>query len=258
MPLRANGLELERKLVGPGCVPRLVPARATIPIFGAAAGVALLGLAWFATFHIGLVEHADISIFRRFGEIGVGTRATLFGHHIYSLCNETPYLCLCGVPVLAAVGRRSLWLVLQVGLILVGASLTTQVLKQLLAHPRAESLLNGPHPLPAASWPSAHTTAATSLALCCVLVAPSRLRLFVAAGGAAFVVAIAYSLLVSNTHYPSDMVAGFLVASVWTLLGVGITRLARSSVHSPGHGHDQTPGIRVGHQVCARTGPTRQ
>jgi membrane-associated phospholipid phosphatase len=236
MPFRANG-EPERKMVGQDCVPWLVPPGATIPIFGAAAGVALLGLAWFATFHIGPIEHADVSIFRGFGEVGSGARASLFGHPIASLCNEKPYSCLCAVPVLVAVARRRLWLVFEVGLILVGANLTTYVLKQLLAHPRAASLLGGPHPLPPTSWPSGHTTAATSLALCCVLVAPSRLRPFVAAGGAAFVVAIAYSLLVTNTHYPSDVVAGFIVAGIWTLLGAGIARLAigaKSSVHGPG------------------------
>lgn len=127
--------------------------------------------------------------------------------------------------VLVAVARRHLWLILEVGLILVGANLTTQVLKPLLAHPRAWSLVGGPHPLPPTSWPSGHTTAATSLALCCVLVAPSRLRPFVAVGGAAFVVAVAYSLLVSNTHCPSDIVAGFIVAGIWTPLGAGIARL---------------------------------
>jgi membrane-associated phospholipid phosphatase len=137
------------------------------------------------------------------------------------------------VPVLVAVARRRLWLALEISLILVGANLTTHLLKGLLAHPHVESLLGGPHPLHPRQWPSGHTTAAASLALCCVLVAPSRLRPFVAACGAAFVVAVAYSILVSNTHYPSDIVAGFIVAGIWTLLGAGIGR-CRCSGHRPG------------------------
>jgi PAP2 superfamily len=140
------------------------------------------------------------------------------------------------VPVLVTAARRRLWLVLEIGLILVGANLTTEVLKQVLAHPRAESLLGGVHPLPSTSWPSGHTTAAMSLAVCCVLAAPSRLRPFVAAGGATFVAAVAYSLLALNTHYPSDVLCGFLVAGTWTLLGAAAVRLAgvrRSRSDSP-------------------------
>jgi hypothetical protein len=55
------------------------------------------------------------------------------------------------VPLLIAVTRRRLWLALKIGVILLGANLTTFVLKPLLAQPRAESLLGGSHALPAAS-----------------------------------------------------------------------------------------------------------
>jgi len=223
--------------VGPDCVFERVPARVSIPMLGAAGGVALLSLTWFAAFHIGLVEHADLSIFRGFGELGTRPRVWSLAASISRLCNEKPYLCLCAVPVFVAVARRRLWLALEIASILVGANLTTYVLKQLLAHPRAESLLGGPHPLPATSWPSGHTTAATSLALCCVLAAPSRLRPFVAAGGAIFAAGVAYSLLVINAHYPSDVLGGFLVAGIWTLLGAAGVRLAdarRSASESAG------------------------
>jgi membrane-associated phospholipid phosphatase len=208
---------------GVGRVFWLVPADARIAIVGAAAGVALLTLAWFATFHISLVEHADVSLFHSFGEFGMQLRIDGLAHSIARLCNEKPYLCLCAFPVLVALARRRLCLALEIGVILVGANLTTHVLKQLLAHPRTENLVS------AASWPSGHTTAATAVALCCVLAAPARLRPSVAICGAAFVIAVASSLLFTNTHYPSDIVAGFLVAGIWTLVGMGTARLARDA-----------------------------
>lgn len=192
-------------------------------MLGAAVGTALLALVWFASFHIPLVEHADVSLFQSFGVLGMKLRIDGLAHSIARLCNEKPYLCLCAVPVLVALARRCLWLALGIGLILVGANLTTQLLKQLLAEARPESLL------PATSWPSGHTTAATALALCCVLAVPARLRPLVALGGAAFVIAVASSVLLTDTHYPSDVVAGLLVACIWALLGVGTALLARDA-----------------------------
>ena len=72
----------------------------------------------------------------------------------------------------------------------------------------------------AKSWPSGHATAAMSLALCCVLVAPGRWRPAAAALGAAFTVAVVYSFLALGWHYPSDVLGGFLVATSWTLAAV--------------------------------------
>lgn len=192
-------------------------------MLGAAAGAALLTLVWLASFHIPLVEHADVYLFHTFGELGMQLRIDGLAHSIARLCNEKPYLCLCAFPLLVALARRRFWLALEIGVIIVGANLTTQLLKQLVAEARPESLL------PAASWPSGHTTAATALALCCVLAAPARLRPLAALGGAAFVIAVASSLLLTNTHYPSDVVGGFLVAGIWALLGVGTARVARDA-----------------------------
>jgi PAP2 superfamily len=104
--------------------------------------------------------------------------------------------------------------------ILLGANLTTHLLKPLLAQPRPTWLLHGISPLKAASWPSGHATAAMSFALCAVLAAPARWRPVVAALGAAFAVAVCYSFLALAWHYPSDVLGGFLVATIWTLLAV--------------------------------------
>jgi hypothetical protein len=61
-----------------------------------------------------------------------------------------------------------------------------------------------------------------SFALCAVLAAPARLRPLVAALGAAFAIAVCYSFLALGWHYPSDVLGGFLVATMWTLLAVAV------------------------------------
>src|SRR5205085_6263944 len=44
-------------------------------------------------------------------------------------------------------------------------------------------------------------------------------RPYVGAAMAAFAIAVVYSFLELGWHYPSDVLGGFLVAAVWTLLG---------------------------------------
>ncbi len=70
------------------------------------------------------------------------------------------------------------------------------------------------------SWPSGHSTAAMTMALCAVIVAPPRLRPTVAAVGGAFAVAVAYAILTLGWHFPSDVFGGYLVAATYVLLAV--------------------------------------
>ena len=58
------------------------------------------------------------------------------------------------------------------------------------------------------SWPSGHSTAAMTLALCAILVAPPVLRTAAAILGGAFAVGVGYALLVLGWHYPSDVLGG--------------------------------------------------
>jgi hypothetical protein len=102
---------------------------------------------------------------------------------------------------------------------------TTESLKQLLASPRVDEWL-GHAEIGAASWPSGHSTAAMTMALCAVLAAPPRLRPTIAALGGAFALAVAYAILTLGWHFPSDVFGGYLVAATYVLLGIAAVAAA--------------------------------
>ena len=180
--------------------------------------VLLLVATWYAAFHVGFFKHADQSVFRGFFDLRHRGQLAAITSFIAGLCDPQPYVYFAAIPVFSALVRRRPRLALSIGAMLLGANATSQVLKPLLAEPRSASLLGGGYPVQAASWPSGHATAAMALTLACILVAPSRLRPWVAVLGALFAVAVSYSFLTLGWHYPSDVVGGFLVALTWTLL----------------------------------------
>ncbi len=84
------------------------------------------------------------------------------------------------------------------------------------------------------AWPSGHATAAMSLALAAVLVAPPRRRPLAAAGGGAFAVAVPFGVLVLGWHQPSDVLAGYLVAGIWTLAVLTALWARPAAARAPG------------------------
>jgi membrane-associated phospholipid phosphatase len=139
--------------------------------------------------------------------------------------NPVPLVLMALVLVGIAVARGRYRVAAAVVVILVGANVTTQILKPALAHARFGEWL-GHAQISPGSWPSGHSTAAMAIALCAVLVAPARFRPAVAALGAVFAVAIAYSLITLAWHWPADVLGGFLVAATWTLVAVAGLREA--------------------------------
>lgn len=207
-----------------------------LALVGAATGVVLLVLTWFAAFRIGIVGRADASVMRGF----LGLRRPIIdriANAIANVCDPKPYVCLGAVVVVAALIRRRGRVAIAAAGIMTAACLTTQILKPLLGqtHP-VVVYVDGSPQFFVGSWPSGHATAAMSLALCSVLAAPARWRPFVAAAGAAFAVAVSFSFLTLAWHYPSDVLGGFLVAATWTMLGVAAvwTADARRPRPAPG------------------------
>jgi membrane-associated phospholipid phosphatase len=102
--------------------------------------------------------------------------------------------------------------------VLLGAtSVSSELLKALLAYPRYAGAIPGSHVTPAA-FPSGHATAAMTLACACVLVSPARLRPLAAFVGAGFALAVSFSVVALGWHFPSDVVGGFLLACGFTLV----------------------------------------
>jgi membrane-associated phospholipid phosphatase len=207
--------------------------RARRALLGAGVVGALLALTGFAVYHVPIVQRVDAAILTGFTNLRGHPHVDRLASLIANLCDPSPYVYLCVIPVGMALLRRRRLVAVGILGILAGANLTTELLKPLLAAPR-------PTGLPAweitgGTWPSGHATASMTLALCCVLAAPRRWRPYVAAAGAAFAVAVSYSFLTLGWHYPSDALGGFLVASLWTLVGIAAIAAigARRQAHRP-------------------------
>lgn len=103
------------------------------------------------------------------------------------------------------------------------APFTAETLKPLLAYPH--DYVGGVVIRPG-SWPSGHSTAALALVFSALFVAPRRLRPLVAGLGAAFALAVGGALLILAWHMPSDIVGGYLVATLWAALLLAALRAA--------------------------------
>jgi membrane-associated phospholipid phosphatase len=190
-------------------------------LFGACVGVLLLVAVWYAAHYIGFVRHADAAVLNGF--VGLGQpRLNRVTNAIADLCDPQPYVFLAAIPVLVAFLRGRPRVAITLAVILLCANETTELLKPLLGGPRDPVV---GVTLSDASWPSGHATAAMSLCLCWVIAVPGRLRPAVAAVMAAFAIAVSYSFLELGWHYPSDVLGGFLIATVWTLVGIAALAL---------------------------------
>ncbi|MDF2807893.1 MAG: hypothetical protein K0S43_2839 [Cellulosimicrobium sp.] len=115
--------------------------------------------------------------------------------------------------------RRRWGLAVQVAFLVVGANVTTQLVKHSLLG--REELIGG------WQWenslPSGHTTVAGSVAAALLLVVPRAARPLVAVLGGAYTAATGISTLVGQWHRPSDVVAAVLVVLAWAALVCAFT-----------------------------------
>lgn len=124
-----------------------------------------------------------------------------------------------------AVLRRRWMLALQIAVLVVGANLSTQLLKYLvLDRPDLGVTYHLPNALP-----SGHTTAAASVAVAAILVVPPRVRPYATVVGAAYAGLTGVSTLIGQWHRPSDVVAGLLVVLAWCGVATALSALGRRS-----------------------------
>lgn len=128
----------------------------------------------------------------------------------------------------AAIGmiRHRLDLAVAAAVLVIGANVTTQLLKMRLDRPDLDGF-----PAPN-SFPSGHTTAATSVAFALVLVLPHAIRGMVALIGAGYVAVIAVATVWAEWHRPSDTAAAMMIVLAWGALLSAVLRLAR--IRRPG------------------------
>jgi len=172
----------------------------------------------------GAIRELDREALAWMAERGSAGLDAFFGAvtHLGSFAVTGPLALLLGLALTWNKRRAQAWFVAGA---FSGAALFAQVGKLLVARPRPDggtALVEMPSDL---SFPSAHTTQVTALALAVWLVAagigPGK-RSAIAIGGAAAVVLVALSRVYIQVHYPSDVVAGMLGAAAW----VGGLRLA--------------------------------
>ncbi|HEX8753121.1 MAG TPA: phosphatase PAP2 family protein [Solirubrobacterales bacterium] len=205
-------------------------ARIKPPVLASAACAAALVPLVLAAYGLGPVERLDASLLLR-TSAHAGPAATTFAEAVAHLADPLPLLAMillvCGLGV--ALGRRP-EAVAAAGVV-VGANLTTQMLKVVLAHPR-----EAPLGIWSTSFPSGHETAAASIAIALVLVAPPRWRAAAALAGGGFAALVAVSVVALEWHYPSDVLGAVLVAACWGFAAMAVLRGWRSLRSGPGAG----------------------
>jgi membrane-associated phospholipid phosphatase len=186
------------------------------------ATLCLVGLAatWVVAALVPVTHARDATALYDFTRLG-RPRVDLLANHILRLLEPGLYTVWALIVVGIALLRRQLRLALAMAVVLPLAPLSAEVLKPLLAHPHAYAGVKDINP---ASWPSGHSTAAMTLALCAVLVAPYALQPLVALLGGIFVVGVGISLLILAWHMPSDVFGGYLLAGLWVSVAVTILR----------------------------------
>jgi membrane-associated phospholipid phosphatase len=186
-----------------------------------------------ATTQVRLFQDADQEAFYGFLALA---RPSTSGPAVAVATTADPvgYALLVAGTLLAGWWAKGLRSALAAGVAILGANLTTQFLKHTLAAPR--QLQVDPH-----SWPSGHMTAAMSVVLAAVLLAPSARRPLIAVVGGVYVVAMGYSLPLLGSHYPSDVLAAVPVAAAW----LGLAALALPAADRPWPTRPGRPNLRA-------------
>lgn len=140
-----------------------------------------------------------------------------------------------------ALARRRYRLAAVTTLLIIGANVTSQILKDYVIE-RPDVGISGTNIGAANSMPSGHMTVATSIAVAAVLVLPARLNNFAAVIGTIYASLIGIASLSAGWHRPSDALAALLVVGVWAAGGGYVLVLAqrKEPVREPSDAHHRT------------------
>lgn len=155
--------------------------------------------------------------------LDVFTGITFFG-------NELTIAVIAGIVVLALLYFKYRAYALGLMITLIGAGATGYALKVLVARPRPSGLI--PSVIETSfSFPSGHATAAMALYgfltyfLCTLF--PGKKSLILSAA-LLLIGSVGFSRLYLGVHFPSDVLAGYILGGLWILIGSAIVkRVAR-------------------------------
>jgi membrane-associated phospholipid phosphatase len=145
---------------------------------------------------------------------------------VLSLFTIPIVLAVCAVPPLVAVLRRSPWHAVAALVLVGGANITTQVLKDHVFERPDLLALGAPN-----SLPSGHTTVVASVMLGLLLIVPSAWRRPAAVVGLTSTLLVGLATIVAGWHRLSDVAAALLVSLAWT--GVVLVVMALRPTPSP-------------------------
>jgi membrane-associated phospholipid phosphatase len=189
------------------------------PLLFAAASAALAAAVYVAIANVALAQRVDLRVLEDTMSHQTYDRATL-ATDVVSFFDPVSFALLLALLVGGALLAGRARAGIAVGIAVLGAEVTAQLLKPLLAVQRPYP---ADHYLPPASWPSGHTTAAVSLLLGLLIVLPPRLRPPVAVIGGGFAALALGSLVLLGSHYPSDVLGGILVSAAWCAVAFALS-----------------------------------
>lgn len=188
-------------------------------------GVAILAA---LAYYVGPIERLDAEILSEL-TASPGSAASSVASVFERLADWLPQLVLVILASLIALRLGHPRGALVAVALVAGVAVATQILKIALAHPRYHAIL-GDRQVSSTGFPSGHAAGALSVALAFLFVVPPSWRTRTAAIGAILTFAVSASLLVLGLHYPSDVLAGWLVTVGWCLALVALYRQGQISL----------------------------
>ena len=188
---------------------------------GCAAALILLAL---VAYGVDAAHHADADLLAKFAARDSGDVGSLADTFV-AFGDPMPLLLMLLAACIIGLTRGRPLDAAAAAVVVLGANVTTQLLKAVFSHPRFQSAV-GAEQLGEVPFPSGHVTAAASIAIAFAFVAPRELRGLVAVAGAVLVAGVSVAVMVLDWHFPSDVLGGILVAAGWGFAVLAVKRVA--------------------------------
>ncbi|MEQ7129530.1 phosphatase PAP2 family protein [Actinopolymorpha sp. B11F2] len=201
-----------------------------------------LALVWWIFIRTPHGQVLDASVLRA-GSIGRSQVADL----VDTLLDVVSLASLIGATIaigFIAIARRRYRLAIVTTLLIVGATATSRVLKNIVID-RPDLGIAGTNIGAPNSLPSGHMTVAAAVTVAAVLVVPPRLCSLTAVIGTTYTALTGIATLSAGWHRPSDALAALLIVGIWASVGGHFLVLAQrhEPVQKPARPHHRTVAV---------------